>query len=365
MGQPLAVSIARPGSEIAAGHLRKTDVEAGVPLPLGRAGLAVQVRFLDNRRAEAGRAGHGAVAALDTAVGDLGPARVVELQLESLAHADHRQRFAHPGPDRLDAVHRRTGLGVGGAPRRKFGHDGGPTRRSRLDDEALVDLGQEDVVAAVDFRPGSHRGAEARARADGALDGDDEGGGSPSPEVLVGELAAQEDPILDREGRELAGSNSQEGDRWSVRRGLLETNGVCSMSRRDRQVGREGETLPGRRPDGVAEDLIVCAALQSVPSGGLFVPPAGRQVGHRLDLVVDDGSFPDGRADDAPTGAADGLDQSAEILVGEEPLPGRGRLALRGAGDHGSGNLLGRGLRHGLGTTVSERTDREAAAAWT
>ena len=115
MGQPLAVPITGPGPEIAAGHLRERDVETGVPLPFGGAGLAVQIGLLNNGGAEACRAGHRAVAALDAAVGHLDPAWVVQLQLEPLAYPGHRQRLAHLSPDRLDVVDGSAGLRVRGA----------------------------------------------------------------------------------------------------------------------------------------------------------------------------------------------------------------------------------------------------------
>jgi hypothetical protein len=76
------------------------------------------------------------------------------------------------------------------------------------------------------------------------LDRDDEGGGSPSPEVLVSELAAEEDPILDGEGRDLAGADAKEGDRRRVWNGLLEADVRGLVSGRDRQVRREREPLP-------------------------------------------------------------------------------------------------------------------------
>ncbi len=215
----------------------------------------------------------------------------------------------------------------------------------------------------MDLRPGPHRRAEARAGRGRALDGDDECRGSSGPEVLVRELAAQEDAVLYLESRDLAGPNPQERDRRGVGRGLLEAERPGSMSARDRQIGRKRETLPGGRADGVAEYLPVRSGLQPVAPGRLLVVPPCREVRSRLDLVVDDRALSDGGADDATTGLLDALDQGAEVRAGQEPLPGRGRVAGGRVSDHGSGDLLRdatRGTR--ARTSFSGRIGREVGA---
>jgi hypothetical protein len=267
--------------------------------------------------------------------------RVVELELETLAHTGHRQRLAHLGPGRLHLLHGGACLGVAGTARRQLGHDGGALERTGLHDEALIYLGEEDVVAAADLRPGPHRGTEARARGCGALDGDDERGGSAGTVVLVRELAPQEDPVLRLEGRDLAGSDSQEGQRRRIRHGLLEAEAAAAMSRGDRQVGRERKPLPGRRAHVVAEDALIALVLQAIASGRLFVVPAGRQSRCRLDLVVDDRAVSDRGADDSSARFAKAIDQGAEIRAGKEPLLGRGRLARDRGSDQGRSDLQG------------------------
>jgi hypothetical protein len=181
-------------------------------------------------------------------------------------------------------------------------------------------------------------------------------------EVLVGELAAQEDAILDSEGSYLAGANAEERERRYVRHGLVEGDGVGAMGRCDGQVGGEGETLPGRWPHRVAEGPFVGAALQPVLSGALLVSPSSGQIGSCLDLVVDDRPIPNRGADDASAGSADSLDEGTQVSAGQKPLPGRGRRARGRARDHSSGHLLRRRLRGGLDRIVSERTGPEAAA---
>ena len=164
-------------------------------------------------------------------------------------------------------------------------------------------------------------------------------GRATGPEILVRERAAQEDAVLHAEGRDLASADAEEcqlggGDVW-----LLEAEAAGQVGRRDREVRREGEAFPGRRPDGVAEDPVVRALGQPVATGGLFVSDARRQIRSRLDLVVDDGSIADGWTDDGASSLAQGLDQGIQIGARQEPLPGHGGRARDRVGDHGSRNL--------------------------
>ena len=73
---------------------------------------------------------------------------MVQLQLQAFADAGHRQRLAHLSPDRLHVVDRGAGLGMSRPSGGELGHDRGAVGRPGLDDEAVLDLGQDDVVAA-------------------------------------------------------------------------------------------------------------------------------------------------------------------------------------------------------------------------
>jgi len=159
--QPLAVAIARPGSKVAPRHFRERHIEARVPLPLGGAGLASM--WISRRPTCRSRSGRTWCSCrIDAAVRNLRPARVVELPLEAVADAVHS---AAVRPSRFGPPRRRR-------PRRRLRRDSAAAsaawprsprlRGTRLDDKAVLDLGQEDVVAAADFRPRPHRCAEAR-----------------------------------------------------------------------------------------------------------------------------------------------------------------------------------------------------------
>ena len=129
------------------------------------------VRSVDvlDRRAEAGRADHRAVAAGQAAIGDVVPARVLEVAVEQLADAGDVQLAAHLRRGaRVRALGRRLARPV--ARRRASA-----ARRARSRPRSLPDLGDEvvaavlehlgerEVEAAVGGRAGAHRDAEARA----------------------------------------------------------------------------------------------------------------------------------------------------------------------------------------------------------
>ena len=78
------------------------------------------------------------------------------------------------------------------------------------DDEALVQLGQDDVVAAADLGPGAHRGAEAGCAGGRALDRHDDGRGAARGVVVVGVRTAEEHAVLDAERGELARPDAEE-----------------------------------------------------------------------------------------------------------------------------------------------------------
>ena len=136
----------------------------------------------------------------------------------------------------------------------------------------------------------------------------------------------------------------------------------CAIDR----VGRKREPLPRGWADGVAEDPLV--RRPGLPTGSVRPPvrraslPEGRRrTGSRR---IDDRVLSDGGADDAPAGVAQAIDQHAEVRAGQEPLPGRGRVAGGRVSDHRSSDLLGEMLAgRACERPLSGRIDREAGAA--
>ena len=215
VGQPLAVAIAGPGAEAAAGDLGEARAEAAVPAPVRDRLGAREVGRLGERRAEAGRAGEGAVAAGDAALGDLGPARVVELGEEAVVAGRRPGPGRRCGPGRRRPWPRRRT-----APAEVAGASGQPLqhrvagRRVGLDEEAAVELGQQaGREPPVDLGAGAHRGAEAGRRRRRALDGDDEDALRAGPRSRGRRTrSAGQDAVLHAERGELAGADAEEGE---------------------------------------------------------------------------------------------------------------------------------------------------------
>ena len=212
MGEPLAVAIPVARAEAPGGDLGEPRAEAAVPGPAHHRRRPGQVGRLCRGGAEAGRAGERAVPAQDAALGDLEPARRVELGEEPVVEAVGRDRVADPrtnGRDRrrravlLDGSRRTEGQPLDDRPA------GG---RAGIDEEAIIELGEGNVVPGLDLRPGAHRGAEAGGGSGRALDGDDEHVRPPGEVVGVDERPGREDPVLHAEGRQLAGPDAEEGE---------------------------------------------------------------------------------------------------------------------------------------------------------
>src|SRR5262245_15745384 len=93
--EPLAVARLCRLPDAAAVDVRVVDREAGVPDAVAL-GAAVQVVRVLDRGAEAGRAGHRAVAAGQAALGDLVPPRMLEVLDQQVADVASVERPAHP-----------------------------------------------------------------------------------------------------------------------------------------------------------------------------------------------------------------------------------------------------------------------------
>ena len=145
---------------------------------------------------------------------------------------------------------------------------------------SVEQLGQREVEARSPPRAGVHRDAEAGAARLAAVDGDDERALAPRRVVGVDVAAADEHAVLDRDRVQVAAS-ARRGTRTAAPAAAPPRPPVPSPFRRARQSrtrGREQELLPRVRPDGVAEERLVVAALEPVACRrpGSSVQPAGR-----------------------------------------------------------------------------------------
>ena len=83
------------------------------------------------------------------------------------------------------------------------------------------------------------------------------------------------------------------------------------------------ELLPRMRPDGIAEQRIVVAALQSVMPALLLVGPAARQIGERGDVVVDDRPVAHRRPEDAVAAPTQRVEQRGEPIGRQDAVRNR------------------------------------------
>ena len=141
-------------------------------------------------------------------------------------------------------------------------------------------LGEREVVARPDLRPGLHRDAEAGAAGLAAVDRDDERVAAARLVVVVGVRAADEYPILDLDRMQLAAPDSDERERrrsGCVRRDR-ELAVRAPLGSPELQLGRQELPLPRLRSDGEAEASLVVAPLEPVAARLLHVGVARRKI---------------------------------------------------------------------------------------
>ena len=319
MGEPLAVAVLRARPEVPAGDDREAGAEAAVPAALADRLGARQVGPAGHVDAEAGGAGQGAVAARDAAFGDLGPARRVELRHEPVAEARRLDRVPDRGADAGDRLDGGDRLVESGRADRQPGQQLRAGRRAGLHDEAGGDLGEGEVVAAPHLGAGLHGRTEAGRRGGRALHGHHQRGASAQLVVRLDEGAPEEDAVLDAERRELAGPNAEEGELRDLRLRRPEADlSVDRGSDRERHDRREGEALPARGANDVAEREAVAALDQAVAARPLLVAPTLRQIVDGRDLVVDDRLVRDRGTDQASAILAEEVEQVLEVGPREE-----------------------------------------------
>ena len=133
-----------------------------------------------------------------------------------------------------------------------------------------------------------------------------------------------EDRVLGQEGGDLAATHPEEGNGLDDRLGVLERHlPVDPPAKRDRDAGRERLALPARRAHRVVELAIRPGRAKAIRAGTLVRGPAGGQVGRMADLVVDDGSAADGRADDPTAVAGQEVEEPVQLRTRQEPGLGR------------------------------------------
>ena len=92
---PLPIARTRRVADAAAMDKREIHGEAGIPFPHPFCRRAAQIAVILYRRTEAGGANHGAVAAGQAALGDVVPARMIEVAQQQLPQSLRLQPAAH------------------------------------------------------------------------------------------------------------------------------------------------------------------------------------------------------------------------------------------------------------------------------
>ena len=161
------------------------------------------------------------------------------------------------------------------------------------------DFGEREVVSGARPRSTAHRDAEARTARRTAVERHHEQSLAPGPIVRIDVGAAEEDPVLDRDGSEPARANPDEGETLgevALRPIALRHHSralLAPLGPPEAQHGRMQESLPGLRADGIAEECIIAAPDETVAAARLRIRDGP-------DIVIDDRAVPH-RLHRAPT----------------------------------------------------------------
>jgi hypothetical protein len=189
-----------------------------------------------------------------------------------------------------------------------------------LDDEpvpSLVDeLGEREIETPFGHRARLHRDAETGAARLPALDGDDERLAEPRVVAGIRVGSPDEDVIQDVHRVQLAGARSDEGVPRRAPRGLQEVAQLSALIHAGAPQGDRGRQLVALErvgANGVAEQRLVVAGEKSIPTPVLLVGPADGEIGSHGDLVIDDRTVANRRADDRVAATAQLREERIEV----------------------------------------------------
>ena len=177
-------------------------------------------------------------------------------------------------------------------------------------------LRQHQVKAGGGFGPRTHGGAETIPPRDGAVDGDKKSAFSGFPVRGIHVFAGGEHAVLNIDGGELAGPDTEESEFAGGRLGAGRRDGKPFARLRrgeERQPGRKEIFLPRLRTHDKPKIEIVVAASQAVPCRRLFVAVAARQILDGGYLVIDDRFAADGRTDEGVTTGEKSFEQNVKV----------------------------------------------------
>ena len=178
------------------------------------------------------------------------------------------------------------------------------------------DLGQRQVKAASATGPVSMDTQKQVPPACAALHGDDEHVLTARGVAGIGVSAAEQDPIQDPHGMQLAGAGAEKRVARRAARRLLH---LCQCTLlvdarfEHRDLGGQLVALERVRAHGVAEQRRIAAGHQPVAPAVLLIGPSDGQVAGRRDLVVDDGAVAHGGADERVAAIAERIEKRVEV----------------------------------------------------
>src|SRR5271166_6740232 len=304
-------------------QVRKIQREAGVPFAHTLGTIARQVAVILHGRAKAGRAHHRAIAAAETALGDLVPAWMIRIALKQFLDAVGIERPPHSARRARDDPIRIGSIGRGRRPTGDLLEQSCARAAADLDEEvvpiALHEFGQRKIKAAACLWTGLHRNAEAGASGLRAIDGHNEGIPPARRVSGVGIGAIAENPVLYRDRVEFAGSDPEKRVIAIASRGIRYRDAVLPPPHRPQTFDRRmQEALPRMRSYCKPEHRLVVAPLQPIASGFLLVGPTGRQISDARNRIIDDRAVAHRRAEHFVVAADQRVDQRLQALAADE-----------------------------------------------
>src|SRR5665647_219798 len=324
VGGPLAVSRRHRRTDAAAVQIGEVIGEAGVPHPPSLGFRPGQVAGVLDGRTEAGGTHECAVRAGEAAARRVFPPWVLGVGVEQVAKPFGVQRAPHAMGRRFADLPSCLAVRPGGVENlipdcagRQLVEDLFAAFAAWLDEEAVPvlveELGQREVKVLVRHWSGAHRDAETGATGIGAGHRDDEVVLAPGKVRRVGHRPPRQDGVVDRERVKVAGPDAEQSQARGVDISWLDVHvGPGAPSAPEQLAGGEQQGLPRLRADDIAEHCLIAALTEPVAAAVLDISHPSWKLVDRLDLGMDDHTFPHCRPNDGPSLLAEQVDEQLQ-----------------------------------------------------
>ena len=181
------------------------------------------------------------------------------------------------------------------------------------------ELGEAEIEAARGPGSGLHGNAKTGLSRLGAIDGHDEGVASARLIGLVLEGTVDEHPVLHGDSADLAGAHADKSIARAFPGIRFELQAAIRLAYFPQGLAWwMQKPLPRMRPHDIAEDSRIITPLQPVAPGPVTIAPAGRQVFHAGNVVIDDGPVAEARSEHPITPCRQSPDQRIEPFGRDE-----------------------------------------------